>query len=112
MNTERVQLLRNALTTYSWRMKALSSNLANMDTPNYKRLAVSFEDRMQEVRHSLPGIRDATDVTPRMRVQDSAPVLEDELMMLADTQMRNQFGTRALRDHFDMLRMGIVGRPQ
>ena len=39
-------------------------------------------------------------------------VLSDyhELMNLADTQMRTQFSTKALNEHFQMLKSGITGR--
>jgi flagellar basal-body rod protein FlgB len=32
-------------------------------------------------------------------------------MELADTQMRTQFATRALHEHFSGLRLAITGRP-
>ena len=58
-------------------------------------LSVSFEDVLQEARQSVAGLRDGTEVEPRMLVEDGAPVLEDELMELADTQMRTQLASRA-----------------
>lgn len=110
IETKRIQLLGNALKAYNWRLKALSSNLANMDTPGYQRLSVRFEEELQQVRHAIPGIRNTLDVNPKMKVGETAPVLEDELMNMADTQMRTQFSTKALHDHFQMLRTGITGR--
>lgn len=110
IDTDRITLLGNALKAYNWRLKALSSNIANIDTPGYQRLSVQFEERLQEVRHAIPGIRNTLDVNPRMKVGDTPAVLEDELMNLADTQMRTQFSTKALHDHFQMLRTGITGR--
>ncbi len=110
IETERITLLGNALKAYNWRIKALSSNLANMDTPGYQRMSVRFEEALQEVRHAVPGLRNTTDVQPRMKVGDTVPVLEDELMNLADTQMRTQFSTKTLHDHFQMIQTGITGR--
>lgn len=110
IETPRIKLLNHALLAYNWRLKALASNLANLDTPGYQRLSVSFEETLQEVRHEVPGLRHTTEVRPRMRVDASRPVLEDELMNLADTQMRAQFSTRALSDHFKMIQTGITGR--
>jgi flagellar basal-body rod protein FlgB len=110
METERVLLLRHALQAYNWRLKAISGNLANLDTPGYQRLSVTFEEKLQEVRHAIPGQRDVLDVKPRMEVHEDVPIVEDELMNLADVQMRTQFSTRALHDHFELLRMGITGR--
>lgn len=110
IETKRIALLGNALKAYNWRLKALSSNLANLDTPGYQRMSVRFEEKLQEVRHAIPGIRDTLDVQPKMHVGENGSVLEDELMNLADTQMRTQFSTKALHEHFQMLRTSITGR--
>jgi flagellar basal-body rod protein FlgB len=110
METDRLKLLTNAMQTYVWRLKALTSNIANLDTPGYQRLSVSFEEKLQEVRHALPGLRDTTEIVPSMKVDDSPPVIEDEMMNLADTQMRTQFSTRALHEHFEVMRSAIMGR--
>lgn len=110
MDPSKLELLRNAMQAYSWRAQALSSNIANLDTPGYRRLSVSFEDQLQELRRSVPGLRDLEDAEPRMQIEQGPPILEDELMELADTQMRNQLTSRALREHFDLVQMGITGR--
>ncbi len=98
------------MTAYQWRVQALASNIANLDTPGYQRLSVSFEDQLQEARHSVAGSETPAEITPRMNVEDGPPILEDELMALADTQMRTQLASRALREHFSLMRMGITGR--
>ncbi|GIV59764.1 flagellar basal body protein [Rhodocaloribacter litoris] len=110
METPKLKLLSRAMQAYTWRMQALAGNIANLDTPGYDRIAVSFEETLQEMRHQVPSLRDVTDVEPRVSVEERPPVLEEEMMELADTQMRTQFATRALHDHFGMLRMGITGR--
>ncbi|GIV61214.1 MAG: flagellar biosynthesis protein FlgB [Rhodothermaceae bacterium] len=110
METPKLKLLSKAMQAYTWRMQALAGNIANLDTPGYDRVTVTFEETLQDVRHQVPSLRDVTDVEPRVSVEDGPPVLEDELMDLADTQMRTQFATRALHEHFGMIRMGITGR--
>lgn len=110
METPQLKLMTRAMQAYSWRMQAVASNLANLDTPGYQRVSVTFEDTLQDVRHRVPSLQQETDVEPRMNVEDAAPVLEDELMDLADTQMRVQLTSRALHEHFGMMRMGITGR--
>ena len=109
MEPTKLQLLRNAMQAYHWRTQALASNIANLDTPGYERMSVSFEDALQEARHTVPGARDLSSVEPEMEIQDGPPVLEDELMELADTQMRTQLASRALREHFSLMRTGITG---
>jgi flagellar basal-body rod protein FlgB len=110
METAKLKLLSQAMSAYSLRSRATTSNLANLDTPGYQRVAVSFEETLQNVRRGLQATRLAENTEPRMQVADAPPVLEDELMELADTQMRTQLTTRALREHFDLMSMGITGR--
>ncbi|MEM1126015.1 MAG: flagellar basal body protein [Bacteroidota bacterium] len=109
MDTQPVHLLRHAMRAYQLRTEALTSNLANMDTPGYRRLHVSFEEALQDARNGLGGTEPHR-VEASMHVGDGPPILEDEMMDLADTQMRTQLGARALREHFTMLRTGITGR--
>jgi len=109
MDTESVQLLRNAMTAYAQRRRAASSNLANLDTPGYDRVSVSFEEELQQARRHSGSLRDQSEVEAHMEVEDEAPVLENELMALTDTQMRTRLASRALSEHFDLMRMGITG---
>lgn len=111
MVTEQLKLLANAMQAYAWRAKAVTSNIANLDTPGYRRLSVDFEESLQEARHTIAGPEVQGEIKPHMEVEDTPPILEDELMELADTQMRNQLASRALREHFDLLRTGITGNP-
>ena len=110
METPQIGHLRRAMQTYNWRMQAHASNIANLDTPGYQRMTVSFEEQLQNALDNVPGVKDPAEVKPRVITEDRPALLEDELMELADTQMRTQLATRALREHFDLLRMGITGR--
>ncbi len=93
---------------YVWRLDGLASNVSNLDTPGYKRLDVRFEDTLQRARRRGPDV--AADVAAEMVEQGRPPLLEDELMAMADTQARVQLATRALHEHFARLRTGITGR--
>jgi len=86
----------------------LASNVANLDTPGYERLSVRFEESLQRARRGGAGM--PGDVTAEMVQEDGPPQLEDELMALADTQMRVQLASRALHEHFARLKTGITGR--
>jgi len=109
METTNVRLLRNAMSAYAQRRRAASSNLANVDTPGYDRMSVSFEEELQEVRRHSGSLREQSEVEANTEVEDEAPVLEEELMSLTDTQMRTRLASRALTEHFDLMRMGITG---
>lgn len=110
MNNDKLQLLSNAMATYARRLDAISGNIANLDTPGYRKISVSFEDRLQEALGGSEGAEAAGNVRPMMEVGEEGPVLEEELMSMADTQMRNQLAARALHEHFGLLRTGITGR--
>jgi flagellar basal-body rod protein FlgB len=97
------------MTAYSWRLRGLTANIANLDTPGYRRMEVTFEDALQRAKRG--GRTEVNEVTARMKSEDRPPQLEDELMDLADTQMRTQLAARALHEHFARLRTGITGRP-
>ncbi len=92
---------------YTWRLEGLASNVANLDTPGYDRLAVRFEDSLQQARR---GGGSVDDVAAEMMEEGRPPQLEEELMEIADTQMRAQLASRALHEHFAQIRTGITGR--
>lgn len=112
MDTPKYSLLRQAMTAYSLRARTLAANVANLDTPGYQRLGVSFEETLVRARRRLGGLDEATPLAARVRAEGRPPLLEDEMMELADTQMRTQLATRALSEHFALVRTSITGRPE
>lgn len=44
MKYDNIRSMHNALNTYSLRNEAINNNLANVNTPNYKRETVKFEE--------------------------------------------------------------------
>jgi len=110
MDTRKTQLLTHAMQAYTWRLQALASNIANLDTPGYKRMSVEFETLLQQAQHEVKSPRDPATIKPTINIEERPPLLEDELMELTDTQMRTQLVTRALREHFELMRTGITGR--
>lgn len=104
------RLLAKALDVYSLRQKITASNISNIDTPGYKKLSVSFEEELNRVsRDNLTGEK-LDQVSPEIKESDQKPIIEQEMMEMADNQMRVQLVTRALRHNFQQLRSGITGR--
>lgn len=99
------QLLAKAMDSYSLRQEITSSNIANIDTPGYNRHSVEFESALQEAQQSGKAMHD---VNPSIKETGDEVVLENELLEMADTQMRVQMVTRSLRHHFDTLQAGIT----
>ena len=99
------QLLAKAMDTYTMRQRVSSSNIANVDTPGYSRHEVNFEEELRNVREDGG---EMLRVNPKITETGEKVVLENELIEMADTQMRVQLVTRSLRHHFEMLRTGIT----
>lgn len=112
IDTKHTQLLKTALDAYSLRQKAIASNVANIDTPGYKRMEVPFEEQLQKAQQMTTGNTDLSGIQPAMQETEEKPFIEDEMMTLADTQIRAQLVTRSLRHNFQLLRAGITGRNQ
>lgn len=110
IDNQHTSLLANAMDAYSLRQKMTASNVANIDTPDYKRVSVSFEEALRQADNGGIGSRELDSVNPKIVESDEKPILEDELLEMADTQMRVQLVTRALRHNYDQLRSGITGR--
>lgn len=102
------QLLARAMDVYTLRQRVTASNIANSDTPGFNKLEVRFEDELRSVRKT-EGASGMKEVTPKIVETDQPVEMEDELIEMADTQVRVHLVTRALRHHFDMLRNGITG---
>lgn len=102
------QLLARAMDTYTLRHRITSTNIANIDTPGFNKHEVSFEDELQRIQKT-EGVKGMTEVTPSIVETDQPVELEDELIGMADTQIRVNLATRSLRHHFDLLRTGITG---
>ncbi len=102
------QLLANAMDAYTLRHRISASNIANIDTPGFNKHQVDFEQELQKAQKA-GNTENMNQVRPSITITDSAPVLEDELLEMSDTQMRVDLVTRSLRHHFEMLRTGITG---
>lgn len=110
MNTPKLQVLRHAMEAYAMRTDSLANNIANLDTPDYQRESVSFETELRRRRQGTAMLTAPEQTRARLVEEEGPAFLEDEMMSLADTQMRTQLTSRALRDYFELLRTGIIGR--
>ncbi len=102
------------------RHQAIASNLANIETPNYKRLDVSasFESQLQQAVSN----RDTTQIaslTPELTVDNTANsgrsdgntvTLEDELMKLNQNVVEHALGTQLVSGSLANLRLAITGK--
>jgi Flagellar basal body protein len=98
------KLLARAMDVYAMRQKITSANVANIDTPGYKKLSVKFEEFLRRLQDG----EDLSNVAPEVVQTDQAPILEDEMLEMADTQIRVQMTVRALRTEYEILRSSIT----
>ncbi len=105
VENEHTRLLGNAMDAYTLRQRMTTTNIANMDNPEYNRVGVSFEEELQDAEG-----RNLDQINAEVVEHEQRPVMEDEMMEMADTQIRVQLVTRSLRHNFNMLRSSITGR--
>ncbi len=122
---------RAALTGLSRRHEAISSNIANIDTPGYRRKSVEFEDALAasvqrggthtalartDERHvaatasgtHMPGAVQARDIVGA-RTDANTVSVDEEMSALAETQLRYQALTQTVGRRIGVLRTAIRG---
>lgn len=127
------QRLEGALKAASLRQAVLSNNIANVDTPNFKRSDVVFEDLLAQAmgtgsQAQLPAqaagqpfpASGASFVVPQARVVTEEGTLinndknnvdiDKEMSLLAENQLRYNFYVQQVNHDVKMLRIGITGQ--
>lgn len=95
------------------RTKASLHNVANQNTPGFKRYVVRFEDLLRDAEAEGRGSADVLPVTER---DTSGPpgqnnvVLMEELSMLGKTSLLHDMMTRRVGSYFSTLNKAIHGR--
>ncbi len=122
--------LSRGLDVYALRQKAISGNIANVQTPGYRRKEVKFEEKLQNaLKKKIAGVRTHRNHLPvgRGRIEDISPqVVEDSSKNLASgvnnvdieremvDQVKNEIrfllGSRLINKNFAALRASIKGR--
>lgn len=105
------QLLTRALDVYSLRQKVTAANIANLDTPGYTAKEVTFESKLKSAMATDSNPVDYSKIEPSLVDSGQKPDLENQLLEMADTQIRVELASRVLRDKFDQLRTAISGTP-
>jgi len=108
IDSSHTQMLTKTMDAYSLRQKVTATNIANADTPGYKRHEVYFEEALNEAMNTA-GMNGMRDTQPSIVETDQKVILEDELIEQADTQLRFQAVAKALRHHYSLVRNGITG---
>jgi flagellar basal-body rod protein FlgB len=133
----KIPILSKALSAYTMRHKAISSNIANITTVGYHTQSVSFEDRLSgamtgqqvvgattnpehlpvgssQIQNTSPSIVES-DLAGEGETDPTASGLNDvdidrEMTELAKNQLRFKFASRLLSESFRGLQKSIRGQ--
>lgn len=130
MNQTSLPVLEKGLNAYALREKVISLNIANVNTPGYKKKQVVFEEKLQEaINKALPGFQTHPRHIPIGRNNSALPEVEietdnsndlasgvnnvsveEEMVDLVKNQIRYMYGTRMVAREFSAIRASIKGR--
>jgi flagellar basal-body rod protein FlgB len=106
-------LLSLALDAASMRQQAIAHNIANMNTPGYKPVSVSFEAHMSEARNALDQGRSVprsaiSNYQPMLEIAEAGEVsLDVEVAKLSENTLHHQVLLKALNRHFSIISTAI-----
>lgn len=126
-----VPVLMKALDASMLRARTIANNVANVDTPGYQKLAVSFEDELRRALdkkslqgtrtdkgHLALGRRDLSAVQPRIErpVDHTLPSgvnnvdIDHEMASLAENQLIFSYATRFVKGIYTKLTSALQAR--
>jgi flagellar basal-body rod protein FlgB len=128
ISNQAINLLERSLDAASLRQKVLSNNIANIDTPNFKRSDVAFEKilrqtldketlagRRTDERHIQIGNASVSEVRPVVYTERHSSLRNDgnnvdidsEMTALATNQIQFNALVQQINHHFGMLKYAI-----
>jgi len=111
VDTAQINALTRFLDATTQRQQAISTNIANIDTPGYHAKDVDFRNLLEQASSGMmpasfqPGLREVQGLMERPDGNNVS--LEREGLALADTQLQFQTGVQLLRSEFKRLQMAI-----
>ncbi|MFZ5639095.1 MAG: flagellar basal body rod protein FlgB [Bacillota bacterium] len=130
--SDTTKLMEKALDAASMRNSVIADNLANVDTPGFKRSEVKFEDELARAlnksggitgrrtheKHLPIGVQPATEVAPRLEVQHDTSMRNDgnnvdidrEMAALAKNTILYNALVQQISGEFQKLKSVISGR--
>ena len=110
-------LLEAGLRAESLRHRAIASNVANLETPGYRRVDVKFEELLAKVLASR-GTVDLREIAPQIHQPKSTPVksngndvnLEAEVGEMVKNTLRHRALVRLLNKKYSQIELAISTR--
>ena len=111
----RIDLLASVLDASAVRHRVIANNVANVNTPGYKRLDVNFETELAKVLANGGDVKTATpviaeDATAPARQDGNTVDIDREMGQLAKNSSLYQAASTILATRLAMLRSAISGR--
>ena len=131
-NKTKIPVLFKSLDAYAMRQKSIADNIANVDTPGYRRSEVAFEEDLKAAldKRGVFGYRTDPRHLPvgRPRIEDLKPTpfipkddslasgknnvdIDHEMAELAKNQIRFAYAARFMEGTFNRLKSAIRGEP-
>jgi len=114
LNDISINALHSALTGLSARQRAVSDDIANVNTPFFRARRVNFEGDLKRAVEG--GQNPMASVSPQVSLTDDPfgltgnnVDLDAETVLGVETQMRYELALRATGDRFSLLRSAIKG---
>lgn len=115
MKTNVTELLIRAMDASALRQKVIANNVANANTPGFKRSVVTFEEHVKEVMerrtiHTSPQALNPKIVADRstsMRDDGNNVDIDQEMVLMSANGIKYQALTQQLGDRFSMMRYVI-----
>jgi flagellar basal-body rod protein FlgB len=118
-NNQHLQMMKKTADQLSFRHTLLTNNIANVNTPRYKRRDTAdfqkmlreavdkkgFQSKTSDSRHIKFGRKDFDEVKPTMIIQDFSRFRTDKSSVDIDTEMA-EFSKNSMRYQLMMKRMG------
>ena len=120
----RIPLLEKELDAFAVRNKAIASNIANIDTPGYKRVDVSFRQELanaiQSSSNDVNLSENVEDVNPAIQIDPSGSMasgannvdIDQEMAELAKNQLQFKLAANLMSETFKLIDNSINGTPQ
>ena len=136
-DSTKIPILSKALGVYSLRQKVASSNIANISTPGYRALAVSFESELDSAMKTPTPAMTTTDANHlqganEMNQQENEHIvdavdagfaqndpyasgvnnvdIDHEMSYLAENQLRFKYAARLINEEFKEIQNSIRGQ--
>lgn len=108
-------MLGLALDATHMRQQAIAQNIANVNTPGYRRISVNFEQRLANMsaelpRGAIPSANELSFLRPRISYAggaSSAVQLDQEMALMSETVLHQQALLKALNKQLELIGLAI-----